>query len=130
MDGGTTPDIVYTPMLFALVVMALFFMLIGFNRIGASYATQQSALVGSVSPGTGQQALTVSWGNWTNGNFPGGGFTVIPANRSAQANLIGSQAFDYWGLGPWLMGINGQTYTRSERFYPGKPVCNGSNCSE
>ena len=130
MDSGTLPDIIFMPMLFALVLMALFFTLIGFYRIGASYATQQGALVGAVSPGTGDQALTSSWNNWTNKDFPGGGFAYDPTTRSAEANLSTSQIFDYWGLGPWIIGITGHTYTRSERFYPGGPVCYGTNCTE
>ena len=129
-DGGTLPDIIFMPMLFALVLMALFFTLIGFYRIGASYASQQGALVGAVSPGTGDQALTSSWNNWTNKDFPGGGFAYDPTTRSAEANLSTSQIFDYWGLGPWIIGITGHTYTRSERFYPGGPVCHGTNCTE
>jgi hypothetical protein len=130
MDGGTLPDIIFMPMLFALVMMALFFTLLGFYRIGASYAAQQGALVGSVSPGTGDTALSSSWFNWTNKNFPGGDFSYDPASRSAEASLSATQTFDYLGLGPWIFGITGHTYTRSERFYPGGPVCHDANCTE
>ena len=130
MDGGTFPDIVFMPMLFVLVVFALFITLVGFYRIGASYATQQSALIGAVSPSTGQQALSSSWFNWTTVGGPNYGFSVDPSTRSAQATMSTSGTFDYYGLGPWIMGITGHTYTRSERFYPGGPVCHDTNCSE
>ncbi len=129
-DGGVFADLVILPMLFALVLVGLFIMLIGFYRIGANYSTQQGALVGSVSPGTGAATLISRWMDWTSGNFPSGGFVVDDADRAAQANVGTSQTFQFYGLGAWLMPISGQTYTRSERFYPGGPVCDGSNCSE
>ena len=129
-DGGTFADIQFTPMLFALVVVGLFFALIGFYRVGASFSTQEGALVGAASPGTGQAMLTSSWIDWTRSNGPSNGFAVMPASRAVQTNLSTSGTFDYMGLGAWTMQILGQTYTRSERFYPGGPVCNGSNCSE
>jgi hypothetical protein len=127
---GIFADLQFIPMLFALVVVGLFFALIGFYRVGASFATQEGALVGAASPGTGQQMLTSSWIDWTLGNGPSDGFVVISADRAVQTNLSTSGTFDYLGLGPWTMQILGQTYTRSERFYPGGPVCNGNNCSE
>lgn len=130
VEGGIFADLVFMPMLFVLVIMGLFFALIGFYRIGASYATQQSALIGSVSPGTGQQALSTSWLNWTTYAGPDYGFSYNPSTRSAQSTLNTSGTFEYYGLGPWIMQIMGHTYTRSERFYPGGPVCNGTSCSE
>lgn len=129
-DGGVFADLLYLPVIFALVLFALFITLVGFYRIGASYTTQQSALVGSVSPTNGYLTLFTRWTDWTYTTFSKGDFVVDPAARSAQANVNAVLTFDIYGLGPFSLPIQGQTYTRSERFYPGDPICDGENCHE
>jgi hypothetical protein len=129
-DGGSFADTTYMPMLFALMLFGLFIALLGFWRVGASYATQQSAIVGAVSPNTGGAFLEDRWTGWSNGNFPSGGFAVNSGDRSAQADLSTHKTFDFYGLNTLEMPIRAQTHTRSERFYPGGPVCDGDGCDE
>lgn len=122
-DGGIYADLQFMPFLFALLLVGLFFMLVGFYRIGANYASQQGAVVGSVSPGTGEAGLKASWWDWTGKKNADSGFVVRPEERSAQTNINTLLNFDFYVFGAWRMPANGQTYTRSERFYPGGPVC-------
>ncbi len=130
MDGGTYADIVFIPYLVGILVVGIFFALIGFWRVGASYATQMSVQVGSVAPGEGGATLSGTWTLWTNSAGPATGFSLNSAERTVSAELNTEQTLDYVGFGPWVMTIDGQTTSRSERFYPGGPVCNGTECGE
>ena len=130
MDGGSYADIVFIPYLVGVLVVGIFFALIGFWRVGASLATQMSAQVGSVAPGEGDSTLSGAWAIWTNTAGPGTGFSVNSDDRTVSAELNTGQTLDYVGFGPWVMTIDGQTSSRSERFYPGGPVCNGTECGE
>ena len=130
MDGGSFSDTVFVPFLFGLLLVGLFFALIGFWRVGASYATQLSAQRGSVAPAEGDDALSALWRIFTNGDVPNGGFAVDADSRTVQSDISASQTFDQQQFGTWTAPINAQTRTRSERFYPGGPVCDGGTCSE
>jgi hypothetical protein len=123
-DGGIFADLQFMPFLFALLIFGLLLMLVGFYRIGANYASQQGAVVGSVSPDTGDAGLMGSWWDWTGKNVASGEFAVLPEERSSQTDITTIINFQFWMFGAWPMPVNGQTYTRSERFYPGGPICN------
>lgn len=130
MDAGSTGDILFIPFLVTLVLIGLMVTMVGFWRVGSSYATQRSAQVGSVSPEQGDALLRGIWEGWTGGNMPAGGFAVngrsvsssIGAQSSFNMNLMGSYDFS--------VGAGGQLRVRSERFYPGQPVCDDEGCDE
>jgi len=130
IDGGSYADVVYLPFLLALLLLGLFFALVGFWRVGASYSTQTSAQVGAVSPGNGGNVLTTWWSGWTGGNFPSGGFALDTSGRAVRSNVETAKTFDFFGFGEWEVPIGGQTSSRSERFYPGRPVCDENGCHE
>lgn len=130
MEGGTFGDLAFIPFLTALLMVGLFFALIGIWRVGASFSSQLSADTGAVAPAQGASALQTYWSWWGGANASGGGFTLTPENRTVRSNVNTSFTFDYFGFGSWTFGIQGQTQSRSERFYPGAPVCAGATCGE
>jgi hypothetical protein len=129
--GGEYAFIVYSPFLIGVLMVGICFALIGFWRIGASYAAQRSAQVGAVNPGQAMTAQSAFLTDWTNASSaPAGGFGVNAPNRTATSSVNTRQAFEYLEFGEWTFEIGGQTMTRSERFYPGRPVCNADGCDE
>ena len=132
MDSGNYADIVYIPFLLGLLLFGLVIALVGFWRVGASYATQRSAQVGAVSPGQGNAVLADAWSGWTNGNAPTDGFAVDAQNRTVRAAIDTNKSFEVPELGLWGFSISagGNMRVRSERFYPGQPVCDGGTCDE
>ncbi len=129
-EGGTFGDIAFIPLLTGLLMVGVFFALLGFWRVGASFATQRSAETGAVASGQGGASLASYWSWWGGANPTGGGFVVTPRDRSVRSNVSTSFTFDYLGFGPWTLPINGQTQSRLERFYPGAPICVGQICGE
>jgi hypothetical protein len=130
MDGGNYADIVFIPYLVGVLVFGIFIALIGFWRVGASFATQASVQVGSVAPSDGNATLSGAWAIWTNSNSPSSGFVLNSAERSVSSGINTGQGLEYFLFGPMPMTINGQSHSRSERFYPGGPVCSGGECDE
>lgn len=130
--GGDYAFIVYSPFLLGVVMVGICFALIGFWRIGASYAAQHSAQVGAVNPAGAPAARDAYFTDWTNASSaPGGTFGVDAPNRTTASAINTQQTFKYMDyFGPWTFQIGGQTQSRSERFYPGKPVCNEDGCDE
>lgn len=130
MDGDYA-FIVYSPFMIAVLMVGICFAMIGFWRLGASYSAQRSAQLGAVSPGKANGALTAYFVDWTNASsVAGASFGVDAPNRTVTAALRTHQTFEYQSFGPWNFGIEGQTLSRSERFYPGKPLCNADGCDE
>ena len=130
MDGGNFADIVFIPYLVGVLVFGIFIALIGFWRVGASFATQSSVQVGSVAPGEGNAILGSAWSIWTNSNSPASGFVLNSSERTVSAGVNTGQGLEYFLFGPMPMTIDGQSHSRSERFYPGGPVCSGGQCDE
>lgn len=130
--GGDYAFIVYSPFLLGVLMVGICFALIGFWRIGASYAAQHSAQVGAVNPGSATAAQNAYFTDWTGAaSVAGGSFGVDAPNRTTTSAINTQQTFQYMTyFGPWTFEIGGQTMSRSERFYPGKPVCNGDGCDE
>lgn len=137
MDGGSYGDIIFMPYLIGLLLVGLLFALVGFWRVGASYATQRSAQIGSVAAdgeAAGNAALSAIWRGWTGRDLASGGVTVDAQDRSVGANINAMVNYDSALFGGWSLPISagGQMSVRSERFYPGQPVCDedGANCGE
>jgi hypothetical protein len=130
MDGGTTSDILFIPFLVALLMFGLLFALVGFWRVGASYATQRSAQVGSVDPDQGNSTLSAIWHGWSSSDPTSAGFNLEAHNRSVRANIGTGIDQPNPMFGNQQFGLTAQTRTRSERFYPGGPICSGGQCDE
>ena len=132
MDGGNTSDIEYIPFLTGLMFFGLMIALVGFYRVGASYATQFAAQVGSVAPDDGNAAMAAMWTAWTGANAPADGFSTNDQTRSVSSNLSTSKSFNVGVLGAYSFDISSGTdlRVRAERFYPGQPVCVPGNCNE
>lgn len=127
---GTFSDVLYMPMLIALLLFGLVMAMVGFWRIGASYATQRGAQWGAVNPSNGAAVQNSSFQGWTNTTAEGGKFTIDATQRSSEAQLNTYVIFEYMGLGPWRFSIDARTRSRSERFYPGGPICTVNGCDE
>lgn len=132
MDGGNYSDIVYAPMLLALLLFGLMVALVGFYRVGASYAAQGSAQLAAVAPDQADPALQNAWSGWTQGNAPTNGVTVDSASRTVSANIDTSKSYNMGVLGNYQFQISAGSgiHVRSERFYPGQPVCTDTGCNE
>ena len=131
-DAGTLGDIIYIPYLVGLLLIGLMFALVGFYRVGASYAVQLGSQIGAVSPQNGNAAIASYWQTWMNSNTPTDAFAVDNQDRTVSASVNTSQSFNSNIIGPWQFAINAGSnmHVRSERFYPGQPACEGSNCNE
>ena len=127
---GSFADIIYMPVLIALLLFGLVMAMVGFWRVGASYATQRGAQAGAVAPSNGSTVQTSSWQGWTNTNGAPGNYVVDPQIRSSHASMNTQVTFEYMGLGPWQFSIGAQSRSRSERFYPGSPMCTSSGCDD
>ena len=130
VEGGTFGELAYMPFLIGLLLVGLVFALIGFWRVGASYAAQYSAQIGAVAPDEGATVLTALWNGWSHDDMPTGGFALEAGDRNVSANIGRSTTFNFYTVGSWDFQIDAQTHSRSERFYPGGPVCDLDSCNE
>lgn len=130
MDGGAFADVAFIPYLIGVMIVGIFFALIGFWRVGASFSAQISAQAGSVSAADGDVALSASWQLWTQDDGPASGFSVNPTDRSVNAELHTGRDLDYLMFGGWQLPIGAQSQSRVERFYPGGPECSDGVCDE
>ncbi len=129
--GDDFAMITYTPFLVAILMLGIIFGMVGFWRVGASYATQKGAQTGAVAPGTGSNAASTLFLDWTNASSaPASTFAVNVGDRFSTANTATSKTFQYGLFGSWIFNIQAQTQTRNERFYPGAPICDGDGCNE
>ena len=129
-EGGTFGDLAYMPFLVGLLLVGLVFALVGFWRVGASYSAQYSTQVGSVAPGQGGNVLTALWSGWSHDNATGGGFALEPGERNVRTSIDRATTFSFLNFGAWDLQVDASTNARSERFYPGGPVCGAEGCSE
>lgn len=130
VEGGTFGELAYMPFLIGLLLVGLVFALVGFWRVGASYSAQYSAQIGAVSPNEGDNVLTVLWNGWSHDDMPTGGFALEAGDRNVSANIGRSTTFNFYTFGTWDLQVDAQTHARSERFYPGGPVCDLDGCNE
>jgi hypothetical protein len=129
---GSLGDVAYVPFLLMLVLFGLMLALVGFWRVGSSFSTQLSAQAGSVAPDEGSGMLANLWMAWTGTEAPAHSFSVDSQTRSVSASINGSSAFNLGNFGAWQWSISSGEgiQVRSERFYPGQPVCVGAQCNE
>ena len=129
--GDDYAMLTYTPFLISVLLLGVIFGLIGFWRVGASYATERGAHAVAVNPGLGGSAASTLFLNWTNASSaPASGFSPDVAGRFSTIDTNTSKTFQYGLFGAWTFGIDAQTQTRNERFYPGAPKCSGNGCRE
>jgi hypothetical protein len=129
---GSFGDVIYMPLLMMLVLFGLMLALVGFWRVGSSFSTQLSAQAGSVAPDEGNSILTNLWMAWTGTETPTHEFSVDSQTRSVNASIDTSRSFSLGNFGDWQFSISSGSgmRVRSERFYPGQPVCEGEQCNE
>lgn len=120
-DAGSFGDTIYMPLLFVLLLFGFIVAMVGFWRVGASYATQYGAQVGSISPDEGDSVVAEQWSGWTGGSAPTDAFRIGSDERSVGASIDTSAAFDSFFLGPMDFSISAGSnmHVRAERFYPG-----------
>jgi len=123
--------VTYTPFLLIVLFVGLVFGMLGFWRVGASYATQNGTQLGAVAPGQGNATIGGFYLAWSNAQTtPASSFNVVTADRRTVGAINMDKNFDLSTLGQWTLGVGAQTQTRSERFYPGAPKCSGGGCNE
>ncbi len=131
MDGGSTSDVVFMPFLLLLMLFGLMLALVGFWRVGASFATQLSMQTASVSPDQGTNTLAYLWSAWTGMPLPAGS-TVNVDNQSntVSSSINTGSSFDLSTMGAWHFSVASGTsmHIRSEMFYPGQPSCTAAPC--
>lgn len=131
-DGDTFAHITYMPFLFGVLLLGIFFALVGFWRMGVNYANDRGAVVGTTSAGgtgAGVSASGSAFINWSNASSaPSSAISVDSCGRSARANFNNSQLNFQYGyatnaFGPFSAVSAGQAQEerRVERFYPGAP---------
>jgi hypothetical protein len=130
MDGGSFGDIVHMPLMISLLVLGLMVAMVGFWRVGASYSAQRSAQTEAVTPSAGDGVMTQLLRNWIGGDPGQGDVNVDAANRTVWATVDDARTVDAKLLGAWQAEIPANTRIRSERFYPGQPVCDADGCYE
>lgn len=131
-DGDTFAHITYMPFLFGVLLLGIFFAMIGFWRMGVSYANDRGAVVGTtaasgVSAGTAaQNKAFVDWSNAS--SAPNGAMAVDSCGRSAKTTYSNTPSHFQYGyatnaFGPFGSVSAGQAQEdrRWERFYPGAP---------
>lgn len=135
-EGGELAFTVYTPVLFALLLVGVAFALIGFWRSGATMSAERGAAANGVAPG-GSSAATAgaaqadAFETWAGAS---GGRTALeagPGYRSDTLTFAAEAELRTGLLGAWTFALPGQGAARRERFYAGPPVCPpGEACHE
>lgn len=131
-DGDTFAHITYMPFLFGVLLVGIFFGLIGFWRMGVNYANDRGAVVGTTSAGgagAGTSASGSAFADWSNASSsPSSAVSVDSCGRSAKTTFDNSDKNFRYGyatkaFGPFAAVDTGQAQEerRWERFYPGAP---------
>ena len=140
LEGGSAEGefafTIYTPYLFALLLVGLAFALVGFWRIGATMSAERAAAANgvsaqgsnaSVAQAVQQQALD-TWANARGGQV---GLSAGPGQRSDTLTFSARATLRTGFLGNWEFSLPGQSERRRERFYSGPAVCESvAECHE
>ncbi len=140
LEGGSAEGefafTIYTPYLFALLLVGLAFALVGFWRIGATMSAERAAAANGVSAqgsnasvalAVQQQALD-TWANARGGQV---GLSAGPGQRSDTLTFSARATLRTGFLGNWEFSLPGQSERRRERFYSGPAVCESvAECHE
>jgi hypothetical protein len=115
------------------MLFGLMLALVGFWRVSSSFSTQLSAQVGSVAPDQANDVLSSLWTAWTGKALPSGaGFVEDDETRSISTSIDADAGFNLGEFGGWQFSVSSGSSmkVRSEKFYPGQPVCEGEQCNE
>lgn len=132
-DGDTFATTVYTPLLFGLLVLGVFFAIIGLARAGAAAATERGAYAGAtdaVGTAEGLARQRSFFEGFTGGYSAGTYFAYDPARRSGVLVISRAQrwAAPYYAAGETTE--DAQVEQRFERFYAGPADCRSGECRE
>ena len=132
--GAEFAFIIYTPFLMGLLIIGIFFGMLGFWRVGASYANlagaQQAAFAGE---GASEDTQRTLFGGWSNASTVSGGLSGVDVqadDRFIVAKFGIDRTFEFSNFAPWAYEVNSQIQYRLERFYPGAPKCGDGECNE
>ncbi len=128
MDGGNTSDVVYMPFMLMIMLFGLMLALVGFWRVGASFATQLSMQTATISPDQGTNVLEYLWTAWTGRGVPlDHGVNIDEQNNTVSSSINTGSSFDLSTMGSWQYSLSSGSsmQIRSERFYPG---CEEAGC--
>jgi hypothetical protein len=129
--GDDFAFVAYTPFLLGVLFVGILFGMLGFWRVGASYATQRGTQVGAVAPSRGSATIGDLYISWSNAqSTPSSGFGVVEDDRITIGSTDFTRTFEFGPFGQWTFGVGAQTQTRSERFYGGAPNCEDGECNE
>ncbi|MEO6060624.1 MAG: hypothetical protein ABIQ99_01645 [Thermoflexales bacterium] len=127
---------IYTPYLFALLLVGLAFALVGFWRIGATMSAERAAAANGVSAqgsnaAVAQAAQQQAFDTWANARGGEIGLSTGPGRRSDTLTFSARATLRTGFLGNWEFTLPGQSERRRERFYSGPAVCETeANCHE
>lgn len=132
--GAEFAFITYTPFLLGLLIIGIFFGMLGFWRVGAGYSNlvgaQQAAVASEASAETSQQN---TFGSWTNASSTSAGISDVVSQAEDRFILTTfniNRTWEFWNFDPVNYSIGSQIETRLERFFPGAPKCDGDGCNE
>ncbi len=140
LEGGSAEGdfafTIYTPYLFALLLVGLAFALVGFWRIGATMSAERAAAANGVSAQGSNAAVARSaqqqaFDPWANARCGDVDLTAGPGQRSDTLKFSARATLRTGFLGNWEFTLPGQSERRRERFYSGPAVCESEvNCHE
>jgi hypothetical protein len=140
LEGGSAEGdfafTVYTPYLFALLLVGLAFALVGFWRVGATMSAERAAAANGVSAqgssaSVAQAAQQQAFDTWANARGGQVGLSAGPGQRSDKLTFSARAMLRTGFLGDWQFSLPGQSERRRERFYSGPAVCESeASCHE
>lgn len=140
LEGGSAEGdfafTIYTPYLFALLLVGLAFALVGFWRIGATMSAERAAAANGVSAQGSNAAVARSaqqqaFDTWANARGGDVDLSAGPGQRSDTLTFSARATLRTGFLGNWEFTLPGQSERRRERFYSGPAVCESEvNCHE
>ena len=132
--GAEFAFIVYTPFLMGLLIVGIFFGMLGFWRVGAGYAnlvgTQKAV---TTSDSSGEEVQRAAFGAWTHTDSVSSGITDVTTqaeDRFILASFDIKRTFEFWNFDPINYSVDSQIQARLERFFPGAPKCSGGDCHD
>ena len=132
LEGGSAEGdfafTIYTPYLFALLLVGLAFALVGFWRIGATMSAERAAAANGVSAqgsnaSVAQAAQQQAFDMWANARGGDVDLSAGPGQRSDTLTFSARATLRTGFLGNWEFSLPGQSERRRERFYSGPAVC-------
>ena len=132
-DGDSFATTVYTPVLFGLLVLGVFFAIIGLARASAAAATERGAYAGATDAAGTSEGLARQrsfFDGFTGGQSAGAAYAYDPARRTGVLVFSRPQS---WAAPYFRAGVtseDAQVEQRFERFYAGPADCRSGECRE